>query len=69
MYEQTVKMATLSEDTDKILYFMEEFIKRQQQSKTTPIRDNTAFRELSEADREAVNDLLKSVGIQYKEVF
>jgi hypothetical protein len=28
MYEQTVKMATLSEDTDKILYFMEEFIKR-----------------------------------------
>jgi len=30
MYEQTVKMATLSEDTDKILYFMEEFIKRQQ---------------------------------------
>lgn len=73
MYEQTVKMATLSEDTDKILYFMEEFIKRQQPqtstSKTNPIRDNTAFRELSEADRESVNDMLKSVGIQYKEVF
>jgi hypothetical protein len=29
MYEQSVKMATLSEDTEKVLTFMEEFIKRQ----------------------------------------
>ncbi len=64
-------MATLSEDTDKILYFMEEFIKRHQSTQSTkaPVRDNTAFRELSEGDREAVNDMLKGVGIQYKEVF
>ena len=64
-------MATLSEDTDKILYFMEEFIKRQQagSSGAKNIRDNTSFKELSEGDRESVNDMLKSVGIQYKEVF
>ena len=80
MYEQTVKMATLSEDTDKILYFMEEFIKRHQGgsggvasflpgSKSNQVRDNTSFKELSEGDRESVNDMLKSVGVQYKEVF
>jgi hypothetical protein len=28
MYEQSVKMATLTEDTEKVLSFMEEFIKR-----------------------------------------
>ena len=71
-----MKKATLDEDTDKLLYFMEEFIKRHSgiTSKTPnnssgAIRDNTAFRDLSEEDREAVNDLLKSVGIKYKEVF
>ena len=60
-------MATLSEDTDKVLVFLEEFIKRQV-SASKP-RDNTAFRELSDNDRESVNEILKSYAIQYKEVF
>ena len=70
VYEQSVKMATLSEDTEKVLSFMEEFIKRQQNtSSSVKPRDNTMFRELSEADKESVNELLKGVGVQYKEVF
>jgi hypothetical protein len=60
-------MATLSEDSDQVLLFMEEFIKRHTGGNKP--RDNTVFRELSDGDREAVNDILKSVGIQYKEVF
>jgi len=66
-YEQSVKMATLSEDSDQVLAFMEEFIKRH--TGGAKPRDNTLFRELSDGDREAVNEILKSLGIQYKEVF
>jgi hypothetical protein len=69
MYEQSVKMATLSEDTEKVLAFMEEFIKRQLGGTSQKPRDNTMFRELSESDKESVNELLKSLGVQYKEVF
>ena len=69
MYEQSVKMATLSEDTEKVLTFMEEFIKRQIGGGSQKPRDNTMFRELSENDKESVNELLKSLGVQYKEVF
>jgi hypothetical protein len=69
MYEQSVKMATLSEDTEKVLSFMEEFIKRQLGGSGQKPRDNTMFRELSESDKESVNELLKSLGVQYKEVF
>ena len=69
MYEQSVKMATLSEDTEKVLSFMEEFIKRQLGGTGQKPRDNTMYRELSESDKESVNELLKSLGVQYKEVF
>ena len=69
MYEQSVKMATLSEDTEKVLAFMEEFIKRQIGGASQKPRDNTMYRELSESDKESVNELLKSLGVQYKEVF
>ena len=66
-YEQSVKMATLMEDADKVLQFMEEFIKRQ--TGAPKPRDNTMFRELSDTDRENVNEILKAIGVQYKEVF
>ena len=69
VYEQSVKMATLSEDTEKVLTFMEEFIKRQIGGGSQKPKDNTIFRELNENDRESVNELLKSLGVQYKEVF
>ena len=60
-------MATLMEDTDRVLYFLEEFIKRQ--TGGSKPRDNTTFRELNDMDRESVNEILKQYGIQYKEVF
>ncbi len=56
-----MRQATLSEDTDKVLQFMEEFIKRQL-GMPKP-RDNAVFRELSESDRECVNELLRNCGI------
>ena len=52
---------------DKVLQFMEEFIKRQ--TGATKPRDNTMFRELNDPDRESVNEILKSIGVHYKEVF
>lgn len=66
-YEQSVRGATLMEDTDKVLGFMEEFIKRH--SNAQKPRDNTMFRELNETDRESVNEILRSLNIHYKEVF
>ena len=54
------------EDSDKVLVFLEEFIKRQLGQKA---KDNTVFKELSEGDRESVNEMLKGYGINYKEVF
>lgn len=69
VYEQSVKMATLSEDSDKVLVFLEEFIKRQTGVQKPNPRDNAAFRELSDTDKEGVNEVLKAVGIQYKDVF
>jgi len=46
--------------------FMEEFIKKHTGHKS---RDDVAFRELSETDKESVNEMLKGFGIQYKEAF
>lgn len=60
-------MATLSEDADQVLQFMEEFIRRH--TGASKPRDNTMFRELSDTDRESVNEILKGIGVQYKEVF
>jgi hypothetical protein len=59
-------MATLMEDCDKVLTFVEEFIKRQTGGKA---KDNTMFKELSDSDRESVNEMLGPFGITYKEVF
>ncbi len=54
------------EDCDKVLTFVEEFIKRQTGGKA---KDNTMFKELSDSDRESVNEMLGPFGITYKEVF
>ena len=67
LYEKSVRKATMQEDQDKVLQFMEEFIKRQ--TGATKPRDNTMFRELNDPDRESVNEILKSIGVHYKEVF
>lgn len=66
-YEQSVKTATLMEDHEKILTFIEEFIKRKQGIKGA--KDNTVFRELGEQDRESINEMLKPSGLVYKEAF
>jgi hypothetical protein len=66
-YEQSVRKATLVEDTDMVLMFMEEFIKKH--TGNSKAKDDVAFRELSEADKESVNEMLKGFGIQYKEAF
>lgn len=60
-------MATLMEDSDKVLVFLEEFIKRHGGHKGA--KDNTIFKELGEGDRESVNEMLKGYGVSYKEVF
>lgn len=67
LYDQSVRKATMAEDQDKVLLFLEEFVKRQ--TGAAKPRDNTMFRELGDGDRECVNELLKPLGIQYKEVF
>lgn len=48
-----------------VLTFMEEFIKRQVGQKSA--KDEAAFRELSEGDRESVNEMLQGFGIHYKD--
>ena len=64
LYEQSVKKATLVEDTEMVLVFLEEFLKRHTAKGSA--KDDLAFKDLSEPDREAVNEMLKSFGIQYK---
>eukprot|EP00347_Sterkiella_histriomuscorum_P019169 403342679 len=64
-YEQSVKRATLVEDIDMVLTFMEEFIKRNTGVKNA--KDEAAFRELSEGDRESVNEMLQGFNINYKD--
>ena len=59
-YEQSVKKANLAEDIDMVLIFMEEFIKKHTGHKS---KDEQAFKELSESDRESVNEMLKTFGI------
>lgn len=49
-----------------VLIFMEEFIKKNTGHKC---KDEQAFRDLSEPDKESVNEMLKGFGIQYKEAF
>ncbi len=66
-YEQSVKKATLAEDTEMVLMFMEEFIKKHTGQKSS--KDDLAYRELSEGDKESVNEMLRGFGIQYKEAF
>lgn len=64
-YEQSVRKATLVEDTDMVLVFLEEFLKKQT-GNGKAARDELAFKDLAEADKEAVNEMLKGFGIQYK---
>ena len=54
------------EDKDKVMEFIEEFIKRQTSGKS---KDQAVFNELSETDKESINDVLRGFGIAYKEVF
>lgn len=65
-YEQTLKSATMSEDNDSLLVFIEEFIKKQLGQKS---KDILVFRELNESDKEDINEVLRSSGIQYKDAF
>jgi hypothetical protein len=55
-----VKKATLVEDIDMVLVFMEEFIKRHTGHKS---KDEAMFKELSESDKESVNEMLKGFGL------
>ena len=48
-----------------VLTFMEEFIKRHTGVKNA--KDEAAFRELSEGDRESVNEMLQGFNINYKD--
>ena len=66
-YEQSVKMATLAEDTDKVLVFFEEFVKRQVGAKGA--KDQGAFKELGDSDKESVNEMLQNFGLIYKDIF
>lgn len=61
-----MKSATLNEDTEKVLTFIDEFIKRNTTGKG---RDKIIYTELSELDKENVNDVLKGFGIVYKDTF
>lgn len=49
-----------------VLVFMEEFIKKNTGHKA---KDEQAYRELSEPDKESVNEMLKGFGIQYNDAF
>lgn len=67
VYEQSIKGATLSEESDKILAFLEEFIKKYSGQKSA--KDVLLYRELQESDKENINDVLKSFGIVYTDAF
>lgn len=54
------------EDTDKVLQFLEEFIKRNTNNKS---KDQMIFKELNEFDKENINDVLKGLGIVYNDTF
>jgi hypothetical protein len=66
LYEQSVKMATLFEDSDKVIQFMEEFVKKHTTGKAL---DVSVFKDLGETDKENVNELLMGFGLVYKETF
>ena len=66
-YEQSVKKATFAEDLELVLVFMEEFIKKH--TGQTKARDDQAFKQLSDGDRENINEMLKTYGIHYKDAF
>lgn len=64
-YAETVKMANLCEDVDKITEFISDFVRSAAQSSkkrqsTVQLR---SFTELNEDDRDNINDLLSGLGI------
>jgi hypothetical protein len=63
VYENTVKSATFSEDSDNLLIFMEEFIKKYMGHKTP--RDKQAFNQMCPEEQENINEILKNLKIQY----
>lgn len=66
LYEQSVKMATLFEDSDKVMSFLEEFVRKHTTGKA---KDGAVFKELGETDKENVSELLKGFGIVYADAF
>ena len=66
-YHQTIVGATLREETEQLIIFMEELIKRQRGDKKA--EDAAAFSELSDQDQERVNGLLSKAGISYNTGF
>ena len=63
-YNQTIIQATLGDETDSLLAFMEHLIIRLKNNGKAD--DYYAFQELSEGDQERVNEVLKTVNISYK---
>lgn len=62
-YQQTIIQATLTDEMDQLIIFLEELIKRLKGDKTA--EDLYAFQQLSDQDQERVNELLVKVGLGY----
>lgn len=62
-YQQTIIQATLVDEMDQLIIFLEELIKRLKGDKTA--EDLYAFQQLSDQDQERVNELLVKVGLGY----
>ena len=65
MYNQTIIQATLVDELESLLIFMEELIKKHKGDKTA--EDRYAFQQMSDVDRERVGEVLQKVGISYPE--
>ena len=63
-YNQTIIQATLTDETEALLVFMEELVKRLRRDNSA--EDCYAFQQLSEGDQERVNEVLNKVGISYQ---
>lgn len=64
-YQQTIIQATLTDEMDQLIIFLEELIKRLKGDKTA--EDLYAFQQLSDQDQERVNELLVKVGLGYSD--
>lgn len=63
MYNQTIIKASLEDELEGLLIFMEELIKKHKGFKNA--EDRYAFTQLSDMDRERVGEVLAKVGEVY----